>query len=299
MSLAPEQTGIGIHRHFTAPGVDPYDQVDWERRDARITDYRDGSGRVRAARRRGAGHLVGERDEHPLPEVLPRHPRHARARDLAAPGRRPRRRHDHGVGHPGWLLHRRPRGRDVPGRAEAPHRAAEGGVQLAGVVQHRREGRKTASVSLLYFGCRRHHGLDPQLVRRGRHDLQGRFRIGHQPLEDPLLQGAPARWRHRVGSRELHAGCRCVGGHHQVGGKSGAPRRWSSSTSIIPTSKSSSGARRSRSARRAAARLRLRHGSRRLRQPLDPVPERKQLSAGHRRLHARPSSKTSTGTSAR
>ena len=43
MSLAPEQTGIGIRRHFTTPGVDPYDQVDWERRDARITDYRDGS----------------------------------------------------------------------------------------------------------------------------------------------------------------------------------------------------------------------------------------------------------------
>ncbi len=43
MSLAPEQTGIGIRRHFTTPGVDPYEQVDWERRDARITDYRDGS----------------------------------------------------------------------------------------------------------------------------------------------------------------------------------------------------------------------------------------------------------------
>ena len=43
MSLAPEQTGIGIRRHFTTPGVDPYDEVDWERRDARITDYRDGS----------------------------------------------------------------------------------------------------------------------------------------------------------------------------------------------------------------------------------------------------------------
>ena len=43
MSLAPEQTGIGIRRHFTTPGVDPYDEVDWERRDARITNYRDGS----------------------------------------------------------------------------------------------------------------------------------------------------------------------------------------------------------------------------------------------------------------
>src|SRR3954463_5750256 len=43
MALAPEQAGIGIRRHFTADGVDPYDEVDWERRDARITNYRDGS----------------------------------------------------------------------------------------------------------------------------------------------------------------------------------------------------------------------------------------------------------------
>ena len=35
-----------------------------------------------------------------------------------------------------------------------------------------------------------------------------------------------------------------------------------------------------------AARRRLRHGPRRHRQPLDPVPEREQLGAGHRRLHA-------------
>ncbi|HEX6236132.1 MAG TPA: LAGLIDADG family homing endonuclease, partial [Acidimicrobiales bacterium] len=43
MALAPEQAGIGIRRHFTIEGVHPYDQVDWERRDARISNYRDGS----------------------------------------------------------------------------------------------------------------------------------------------------------------------------------------------------------------------------------------------------------------
>ena len=41
----------------------------------------------------------------------------------------------------------------------------------------------------------------------------------------------------------------------------------------------------------------LRHGSRRQRQPLDPVPEREQLGAGHRRLHAGRRSTTATGTS--
>jgi ribonucleoside-diphosphate reductase alpha chain len=34
---------IGIGRHFTSEGVHPYDQVTWERRDSRITNYRDGS----------------------------------------------------------------------------------------------------------------------------------------------------------------------------------------------------------------------------------------------------------------
>jgi len=43
MALAPEQAGIGIRRHFTTPGVDPYDEVAWERRDARITNWKDGS----------------------------------------------------------------------------------------------------------------------------------------------------------------------------------------------------------------------------------------------------------------
>src|SRR5262245_45016297 len=43
MSLAPERLTIGLGRLFTAPGVDPYDEVVWERRDARITNWKDGS----------------------------------------------------------------------------------------------------------------------------------------------------------------------------------------------------------------------------------------------------------------
>ncbi len=43
MAMAPEQLGIGIRRHFTTKGIHPYDMVTWERRDARITNYRDGS----------------------------------------------------------------------------------------------------------------------------------------------------------------------------------------------------------------------------------------------------------------
>ncbi len=43
MALAPEQVGIGIRRHFTEPGVHPYDSLEWERRDAHIPNWKDGT----------------------------------------------------------------------------------------------------------------------------------------------------------------------------------------------------------------------------------------------------------------
>src|SRR6476661_2705044 len=43
MAITPQQLGIGIGRRFTAAGTHPYDMVEWERRDARITNYKDGS----------------------------------------------------------------------------------------------------------------------------------------------------------------------------------------------------------------------------------------------------------------
>ncbi|HEY1830461.1 MAG TPA: LAGLIDADG family homing endonuclease [Acidimicrobiales bacterium] len=43
MAIAPERSEIGIRRFFTTEGVHPYDEVTWERRDARITNYRDGA----------------------------------------------------------------------------------------------------------------------------------------------------------------------------------------------------------------------------------------------------------------
>ena len=43
MSLAPDRLAIGIGRHFTTPGVHPYDEVVWELRDARISNWKDGT----------------------------------------------------------------------------------------------------------------------------------------------------------------------------------------------------------------------------------------------------------------
>ncbi|MFZ9925667.1 MAG: vitamin B12-dependent ribonucleotide reductase [Ilumatobacteraceae bacterium] len=43
MSIAPERLSIGIQRHFTQPDVHPYDKISWEKRDARISNWKDGS----------------------------------------------------------------------------------------------------------------------------------------------------------------------------------------------------------------------------------------------------------------
>ena len=43
MAAITTTTGIGLRRFFTEEGIDPYDMVVWERRDARITNWKDGS----------------------------------------------------------------------------------------------------------------------------------------------------------------------------------------------------------------------------------------------------------------
>ncbi len=55
------------------------------------------------------------------------------------------------------------------------------------------KGVPAAGERVLHPRGRRHDGRDPQLVPRRRDDLQGRFRLRHQPLEHPLVARAPAR----------------------------------------------------------------------------------------------------------
>ena len=43
MAIAPEQIGIGIRRYFTRPETHPFDMVEWERREARIQNHKDGT----------------------------------------------------------------------------------------------------------------------------------------------------------------------------------------------------------------------------------------------------------------
>jgi len=43
MAIAPQRLGIGLRRFFTSEDRHPYDEVLWDRRDARISNFRDGS----------------------------------------------------------------------------------------------------------------------------------------------------------------------------------------------------------------------------------------------------------------
>jgi len=43
MAIAPQRLGIGLRRFFTTEDRHPYDEVIWDRRDARISNFRDGS----------------------------------------------------------------------------------------------------------------------------------------------------------------------------------------------------------------------------------------------------------------
>ncbi|MFI5034781.1 MAG: vitamin B12-dependent ribonucleotide reductase [Acidimicrobiales bacterium] len=43
MAIAPQRLGIGLRRFFTTDDRHPYDDVVWDRRDARISNFRDGS----------------------------------------------------------------------------------------------------------------------------------------------------------------------------------------------------------------------------------------------------------------
>ncbi|MFM7068434.1 MAG: ribonucleoside-diphosphate reductase, partial [Actinomycetes bacterium] len=42
MSLVPPHTSARLQRRFTLSGISPFDEVEWERRDARLTDHRTG-----------------------------------------------------------------------------------------------------------------------------------------------------------------------------------------------------------------------------------------------------------------
>ena len=200
---------------YTTPGVHPYDQVTWERRDVVMTNWRDGSVNFE---QRGVefpdfwsmnatnivttkyfrGAVGTPQRETSLRQLIDRVVRFVRASGPAV-----------------RLL--RQRGRRGRLRARANARFAAPGVQLqlTGVVQ-RRHQRAAAGQCLLHPGGRRHDGFDPQLVQGRGSDLQGRFRCRRQPVAHPLVQGTAVQRRDRIRPGEFHARRRRFRRHDQV-----------------------------------------------------------------------------------
>ncbi len=129
-------------------------------------------------------------------------------------------------------------------------------------------------------------GLDPRLdPPRGRH-LPRRLGLGRQPLEAALVEGAALEGRLRLRPGQLHARRRRVRRHDQVGrqdaarGQDGRPRHRPPGhrrVHLVQVEGGGEGAR-----PRGGG---LRHVARLERLGLDPVPEREQLGARHRRVH--------------
>ena len=295
MSIASEGTAtaasgsasIGLRRLFTSPGVHPYDEVVWDRRDARISNWQTGAVAFEqldvefpTSWSQNATNIVAQKYFRGSPGTTS-------AGVVAATGRRPHRRHDHTVGRRGRLLRRPGRSRRVHRRTEVhPHHPA-GGVQQPGVVQHRCRRRASTGLGVLHPVGRRRDELDPQLVPGGGDHLQGRLRRGGQPVADPFVEGADDRRWHRFRTRELHARCRRIGRNDQVGWED-PPRRQDGHPRCRPPGHR--GVHLVQGDRGAqgpgVARRRLRHGPRRCRLVLRAVPERQQLGPGDRRVHA-------------
>ena len=98
MAIAPQRSGLGIRRHFTTEGVHPYDEIVWERRDARISDYRNGKVafeqlgvEVPSSWSLNATNILAQKYFRGTPGDL-------RARVVSQASGRPRRRHDRQVG---------------------------------------------------------------------------------------------------------------------------------------------------------------------------------------------------------
>ena len=200
-------------RYFTIPGRDPFDEIEWELRDALIPGQ--GRARLRAEGRRVPEVLVADGDEHRRAEVLPRPHGLARARALRQADDRPRRRHDRRLGPRGRLLRDRRRGRDVRGRAEGDPRQPARLLQLAGLVQRRLRG-EAAVLGVLHPLDRRLDGVDPRLDPPRGHHLPRRLGLRRQPLAAALVEGAALEGRLRLRPGLVHARRRRVRRHDQV-----------------------------------------------------------------------------------
>ena len=178
-------TGLEFPRYFTRPGVDPFDEVDWELRSAVIGNEK--------------GHVVFEQRDVEIPRLWSQQAtnivvsKYFRGQMGTAERERSVRQLIGRVVHTitMWArkqhyFHSRGRSAGLLRRSEAPARLPEGRLQQPRVVQLRlRSG--AAVLGLLHQLGQRHDGLDPDAGADRGHAVQ--VRLGHrlQPLADPLV----------------------------------------------------------------------------------------------------------------
>ena len=286
--------GLEFPRYFTRPGVDPFDEVEWELRAAVIGNEK--------------GHVVFEQRDVEIPRAWSQQAtnivvsKYFRGQ-MGTPERERSVKqligrvvdHDHRLGAQAELLPDRRRPAGVLRRPQAPARLPEGRVQQPRLVQLRfREG--AAVLGVLHQLGRRHDGLHPDAGAHRGHAVQ--VRVGHrlEPVADPLLARAARRRRHGQRPGVLHEGLRRLCRRHQVRrqdaarGQDGDPQRRSSGHHRVHQLQG-----RGREEGLGAHRRRLRrlvhgHGLR-----VGLLPELEQLRARHRRVHARACSTTARG----
>ena len=177
--------GLTVPRYFSTAGVDPAEELAWERRSASITGE-GGQLVFEQKRRRGPQGLVGARHQRGGLQVLPGRARLARARALGPAAGRPGGPDHRRLGPQGRLLRHRRRRRRLRGRAVAPPLPPEDVLQLPRLVQRGRGG-APAVHRLLHQLRRRLDGLHPEARPHRGHALQVRVRHRLQPLAHPLL----------------------------------------------------------------------------------------------------------------
>ena len=273
-------TGLAIERRFTRAGVHPFDELEWEVRDALIGDPAKPAFEQRDVEfpkswSQNATNIVAQkyfRGQMGSPA----------ARAFRQADGRPCGRHDRRLGARGRLLRDRGRRRRVRGRAQPHPRQPACRLQLTGLVQRRLRG--AAAVLSACFILSVEDSMESILSWNTKEGMIFRGGSGSginlskiRSSKEQLSKGGLAS-----GPVSFMRGADAWAGTIKSGGKTRRAAKMVVLDVDHPTSSTSSGARRKRGGQgRRAGRGRLRHVDRRRGLPLDPVPEREQLRARH------------------
>ncbi len=224
---------LPVRRYFTIPGRDPFDEIEWELRDAFIPGKDKPTFDQKGVEfpkfwSQTATNIVAQK-------YLRGRMILTRARAFDPPDDRPRRDDDRHLGPDGRLLRERGRGADLRGRGSRRSSSTRlAAFQLPGVVQRRLRG-EAAVLGVLHPLGRGLDGLDPRLDPARRGDLprrlgaRARTSRGFAPRRNRLSKGGYAS-----GQIVLHARGRCFRRDDQVRwqdapcGEDGRARRRSS-----------------------------------------------------------------------